>query len=398
MRNPGLPPNAGRVRNEVLMRFSLASLTGEALDSAASHFEEHGFIIIDGVHETVTRHFKPLVAERLQVPMAELDRLLDPNSPPLILPVETRKRMSRIDSTPALAAELLGGLEQILLRLLGPFVHVSSTFHGQFKGGEVRVVDHGGYDPKAQYLEVQGQYLIHQDFAGAAIPTSPSGVTLWTPLNSCPDWNLRLYPGSHRHGLVCHEWLTLDDARLRYFGTPIDVAAEQGSCLIFNSLLLHASSNPGPRRRVSCDIRFFPLTGFLPSAVNLLGSNPLRSFHEGMARADGPTLTAPLLESAAFLGLMTTPVECPPYSVLNWANYLAVLLSGDSDGALDHLARFVNVTHGVDTVEIYARKFHNRPVHHENLKDVSRRAWDRAQRSRQYAVPPSSAARITSRQ
>ena len=348
------------------MRFKYTDLSGATLDAAARHYEEHGFFMVEGVDEAVTRHFKPLVAERLQVSLAGLDAMLDPDSPPMILPVETRQRMSRIDSAPPLAAALLGNLEAVFARLIGGMLHVSTTFHGQFKGGEVSAVDHGGYDPNAQYLEVQGQYLIHQDFAGAAIPTSPCGVTLWTPLNSCRDWNLRIYPGSHRHGLICHEWLKLDDPRLLAFGPPIDVQAEVGTCVIFNSLLLHSSSNPGPRRRVSCDIRFFPLTGFLPSQVRVLG-DPLATLRAGLARDDGPTLKAPHLEAAAFLGLVTTPTDCPPYSILNWANYLSVLLSGNVDEALPHLARFVNTERGVDTVDIYASKFHNREVHHQTL-------------------------------
>jgi len=355
------------------MRYHLNELTGDRLESAARHFDEHGFIIVDGVERAVTRHFKPVVAKRMGVPESELDALLDPNSPPMILPVETRQRMSRIDSTPELAQALFAALEPVWLRLVGSMVHISTTFHGQFKGGEVKAVDHGGYDPKAQYLEVQGQYLIHQDFSGAAIPTSPCGVTLWTPLNSCPDWNLRLYPGSHRHGLLCHEWLKLDDPRLGHFGKPIDYPAEVGTCVVFNSLLLHASSNPGPRRRVSCDIRFFPLTAFLPSTVHLLGSDPIGTFRAGLARQDGPTLAAPFREAAAFLGVVTEPAACPPHSILNWANYLAVLLNGDPDAALPHLARFVNLERGVDTVEIYASKFHNRPVHRATLADLARR-------------------------
>ena len=352
------------------MEFRLSDLTGTTLETAARHYDERGFIIVDGVEESITRRFKPLVAERLQVPLGEFEDMLNPDSPPLILPVEARKRMSRIDSPRELSTALLSTLEPVLERLLGGLLHVSSTFHGQFKGGDVKPVDHGGYDPNAQYLEVQGQYLIHQDFAGAAMPTSPCGVTLWTPLNSSPDWNLRLYPASHRHGLICQEWLKLDDPRLASFGEPVDVPARAGSCVIFNSLLLHSSSKPGLRRRVSCDIRFFPLTGFLPSRVHLIGRDPLATLREGLARNDGPTLKAPHLEAAAFLGLMTTPEPCAPHSILNWANYLAVLLSGRPDEALPHLGRFVNLERGVDTIEVFASKFHNREIHRDTLIEL----------------------------
>ncbi len=356
------------------MRFSLSALTTstDTLEAAARHYEEHGFFMVEGVGEAVTRHYKPLVADRLQVSLADLDGILDPNSPPMILPIETRQRMSRIDTTPELAAALLGNLEPVLERLIGGLLHVSSNFHGQFKGGDVKPVDHGGYDPNAQYLEVQGQYLIHQDFSGAALPTSPCGVTLWTPLNSCADWNLRIYPGTHRFGLLCHEWMKLEDPRLAAFGiTPVDVVAEAGTCVVFNSLLLHSSSNPGPRRRVSCDLRFFPLTGFLPSQVRLLGTDPLATLRAGLAREDGPTLKAPHLEAAAFLGLVTAPTPCPPYSILNWANYLAVLLNGSPEDALPHMERFVNLAQGIDSgVDIYAKKFHNREVHRTTLANL----------------------------
>lgn len=356
------------------MRFRYSQLvtSPETLEAAARHYEDYGFFMVEGVADAVARHYKPLVADRLQVSTDELEGILDPDSPPLVLPVETRQRMSRIDTTPDLAAALLSNLEPVLVRLLGGLLHVSSNFHGQFKGGEAKPVDHGGYDPNAQYLEVQGQYLIHQDFSGAALPTSPCGVTLWTPLNSCADWNLRLYPGSHRYGLLCHEWMKLDDPRLAALGiTPVDVTAEYGTCVIFNSLLLHSSSNPGYRRRVSCDLRFFPLTAFLPSQVRLLGADPLATLRAGLARQDGPTLKAPHLEAAAFLGLVTSTTECPPYSILNWANYLTTLLTQGPDAALPHMARFVNLEQGIDPgVEIYSGKFHDRQRHRTTLANL----------------------------
>ncbi|MEZ5293518.1 MAG: hypothetical protein R2745_20715 [Vicinamibacterales bacterium] len=355
------------------MRFTYTDLiaSAETLEAAARHYEERGFFMVDGVRDAVTRHYRPLVAERLQVTSQQLDDLLDPNNPPTILPIETRQRLSRIDTPPELARALLSNLEPVLQRLIGGLLHISSNFHGQFKGGDVKPVDHGGYDPNAQYLEVQGQYLIHQDFSGAALPTSPCGVTLWTPLNSCPDWNLRIYPGTHRFGLLCHEWMKLEDPRLAAFGvTPVDVVAEEGTCVIFNSLLLHSSSNPGPHRRVSCDLRFFPLTAFLPSEVRLLGTDPLATLRAGLARHDGPTLKAPHLEAAAFLGLVTEPTPCPPHSILNWANYVTVLLNGTPAEALPHLARFVNVEQGIDAgVETYT-KFHDRERHRATLANL----------------------------
>jgi hypothetical protein len=301
--------------------------------------------------------------------MNELERILEPDSPPVVLPEEIRKRMSRITSTPDLQQTLLGNLNEMLRRLIGPFVHVSSTFHGQFKGGDAKPVDHGGYDPNAKYLEVQGQYLIHQDFAGAALPTSPCGVTLWTPLNSCPEWNLRLYPGSHRHGLLCQEWMKLEDPRLASFGEAIDVKAEAGTAVVFNALLLHSSSNPGFRRRVSCDIRFFPLCAFLPSEVHVLGSDPLAELRRGLVRADGPTLREPFLEAAAFMGIQRDLEKTEKYSILNWSNFVRNTVDGHLDAALADLTRFVNVERGIDGVDAYM-KFHDRQLHASTLSGL----------------------------
>ena len=157
------------------MRFRLDQLSGSTLEKAAQHFDTHGFFMIEGVEDALTRHFKPLVAERMMVDSDELERILDPDSPPIVLPEEIRQRMSRITSTPELQQTLLTSLDGVFRRLLGPFVQVSTTFHGQFKGGEARPVDHGGYDPNAKYLEVQGQYLIHQDFAASRYRPAHAG-------------------------------------------------------------------------------------------------------------------------------------------------------------------------------------------------------------------------------
>ena len=349
------------------MRFRLDQLRGKSLERAAQHFETHGFFMIEGVEDAITRHLKPVVAERLMVREDELERILEPDNPPMILSEEVRQRMSRISTSPELKDTLLANLGMVFQRLVGPFVQVSTTFHGQFKGGEAPPVTKGGYDPNAKYLEVQGQYLIHQDFAGAAIPTSPCGVTLWTPLNSCDDWNLRLYPGSHQHGLLCQEWMKLDDPRLARFGEPIDVKAEYGTAIVFNALLLHSSSNPGYRRRVSCDIRFFPLCGFLPSTVHVVGDDPLEAFHAGLARDDGPTLRAALLEAAAFMGVCSDPELCDDYSILNWGNFIQSSVQGDAVTAMRHLTRFVNLERGIDGVDAYATKFHGKPIHPETL-------------------------------
>lgn len=350
--------------------FRLDDLTTDTLAAMSRQFEDDGYLMIDGASDAITSLFLPIVAERLGVDEAAMADILDPYSPPVILPLEVRQRMSRIDTSAGLATSLLAVLEPLILRLLGPIVHVSSNFHGQFKGGDVKPVERGGYDPRAQYLEVQGQYLIHQDFSGAAIPTAPSGITLWTPLNSCPDWNLRVYPGSHRHGLLCDQWLTLDDSRLSPFRAPVDIRAQAGTIVIFNSLLLHSSSNPGPRRRLSCDIRFFPLCGFLPSTPYILGTTPLRTIREQLADTTTPTLRSPRVAALAYMGQDVLDTTVPRHSILNWPNYVSVLLSGDAAAALPHMERFVNEELAVDPPAAFTAKFHDRPVHAAMLAGV----------------------------
>ena len=342
------------------MRFHLTELAGERLHQAVRHYEEKGYFVVDGLASVVTPLFRPALEERLKLSPAQLADFLRADSEPVVLPVDIRERLSRIDTTDALADGLFATLGPVLRRLLGPVAHISSNYHAQVKGGEVQAVDRGG--GLQEYKEVQGQYLIHQDFTGARIPTSPSQLTVWVAQNTSPDWNLRLYPGSHRHGLLNNQWVSLDDPWLSQFGEPVDVAAEEGLAIVFNSLLLHASSRPGPRRRVSCDIRFFPLCGFLPSLPRVLGDRPADWLREAESVAAGPTTTAPIRETLAFLGEPVYDDEVPEHSILNWANYLHRYLRGDPNAA-ESMIRFVNEERGRDTPEIYTDKFHNQPVH-----------------------------------
>jgi len=99
-----------------------------------------------------------------------MDQILAPDAPAMVLPEETRQRMSRIDTPADLAAALLEHVSPILRRLTGPFQQVSSNFHGQFKGGDTTTTNYGGYHGDTKYLEVHRPYLIHQDFTAGSIP------------------------------------------------------------------------------------------------------------------------------------------------------------------------------------------------------------------------------------
>lgn len=348
-------------------------LDSQHLETAAQHYADRGFLLLSGLEDAVTAKFRPVLAAQIGVHELDLPSALNPANSEVIFPAQVRQRLGRVDTGRQFARSLLGVLEPLLTRLIGPLVHVSSTFHAQFKGDGVKAVDHGGYSAAAEGMEVHGPYLLHQDFTGASIPTSPSAVTLWVPMNTCRCWTLRLYPGSHRFGLLCNRWLELDDKRLAPLGEPIDIQARVGTAVLFNALMLHGTSNPGPLRRVSCDIRFFPLCGFLPSETHLLGSSPFAALREGLDRAFNPVLQSPLLEDQVFLGQQIQLGDVPQLSVLNWLKYLSHVLCGNKDEGLPYLERFVNSDIGFDDVGAYISKFHNQPVHEATLRAVRER-------------------------
>jgi len=348
------------------MEFRLQELDPTQLEIMARHYEEEGFFLLSGLEDVVTARLKSILAEKLDVNDRQMERVLDPANP-LVLSHDARQRLARIPTPSQLVGSLLGTLEPILKRLIGPLVHVSSTFHGQCKGQNSDETYEGGYTGDSK--EVSALYLLHQDFTGANIPTTPSALTLWAGINSCPEWTLRIYPGSHRLGILCNRWLAMDDSRLTLVGDPIEVSARPGTALLFNALLLHGTSNPGHLRRVSCDIRFFPLCGFLPSEIHLLpyARDTLRA---GLENACSSVLRAPLLEDQIFLGEHVCLREVPHHSVLNWVNYLANVMRGEMDQALPHLARFVNTEVNTDPLDAYVSKFHGKPVYEAPLRVV----------------------------
>jgi hypothetical protein len=353
------------------MRIDIRELDQTRLDMAAQHYEEYGYFILTGIEQAVTAVYRPILAGIIGVEERELDTVFSADRSMGILPPGIRQKLARVTTTEALAETLIVNLQPVLRRLLGPLVHVSSSFHAQFKGAPVKSVDHGGYGQ--DYLEVHGPYLLHQDFTGANIPTSPSAVTLWTGLNTTPDWNLRLYPGSHRAGMLCNRWIELTDPRLKPLGEPIDIRAEVGAAVIFNAMLLHGTSNAGPRQRVSCDIRFFPLCGFLPSEVRTAGHASLDEIERLAATAPGPVLRAPLGETRVFLGEDVALEDARAHCVTNWVNYINLGTRGKPAEALPYLEAFTNVEIGIDAPDVYASKFHQYPTHAETIERARQR-------------------------
>jgi len=340
------------------MRFDLRDATPASLAEAAACYGRQGYLLLGGLEQAVLPRFDRALADALRIAPAALGPILDGRHAPEHLAPEVLARMSKVPTDRELAAGLLDTFEPLLLRLLGAFVQVSSDFHIQFKSGIDGVVDHGGFHPG--HREVQGIHLLHQDFTGASIPTSPSAVTLWVPLNDCDQWTLRMFPGGHAHGLLANEFLHFDDPRLAALGPPLDIAARRGEAVLFNALMMHGSSNPGPARRVSCDLRFFPLTAHLPSEIHVLGADPVAQHLAGLAElseADHDSLRAPFLETLAFLEQPAPEIQPRGRSVLWWVQYLRRLVTGDRAGARESFERFVNVAFGVDDYPAFERFF-----------------------------------------
>ena len=350
--------------------FDLASLQGAALDDFARHYEAEGYCILSGLQHQVTSLYKPVLMRSTGLSRTELETIMDPKATELVLPVELRQKLSRVLTPADLAEHLESNLRPVLARLLGPIVHISRDFHAQFKCGATGRVGYGGYDSQQSFMEVHGAYQLHQDFTGASLPTSPSALILWTGLNDCADWPVRIYPRSHRLGLLCRRFVSVDHASLTRFGEPLEIHARTGSGVIFNSLLLHGTGSAGPRRRVSCDIRFFPSCPYLQSSPRSLVESPAAFIEERLTRESGETLRAPLLENQAIAGCMGDNLKAAPHSILNWANYLNDVCNGDPDQAAAHLARFANAEIGLDSPGTYIEQFHRRPMQPATLESI----------------------------
>ena len=360
------------------MLFNVNELDPRSLNEAARFFDANGYLQLTGLDERVAPAFEDSLAETIGISRVDLQPLLDPGAGAEIFDRGMRQRVSRITTSPRLASTLLGSLSPLLTQLIGPMVHVSSTYHGQFKGGALsqaaQDIAHYHNETAVDYMEVHGAFRLHQDFTGASLPTSPSGLTLWVALNDCHEATLRIFPGSHRLGMYCHKMWKSDDPRLAQLAPPVEIEARAGTGVIFNALLFHGTGKLGARRRVSCDLRFFPLCGFLPSEVHFLDDQPLEAIERLRRDAAGPTLLAPLLEQLAFLGQDVHVPSPERLSTFNWVDYLLELMASRPDEAYPYFLQFINTDLLDEPTEVFTTKFHNRQIHRERLQAVKERA------------------------
>jgi hypothetical protein len=108
--------------------------------------------------------------------------------------------------------------------------------------------------------------------------------------------------------------------------------------------------------------------------VHLLHEDPWNAIESGLTRAYGPTLQSPLREAEVLLGRGTLQKNVPALSPLNWTNYLYHALRGELNEALNYLNEFTNTQIGYDGPEVYAKKFHARPINEKALTLVAEQA------------------------
>ena len=350
--------------------FDISELDADGLDALAAHYDEHGYALVSGLDREVVPLFRAVLAERLEIEERELDPLLDPTRiEPLSL--HLRRRTGKIDTPDALARRLVTILGSVIRRLIGPLVHVSSTYHTQLK---MPSPEHAGYPGfKSEFTEVHRPYLLHQDFTGARLPTHPSAVTLWLGLNDCDHMGLRIYPRSHRQGLILADrFVSHEDPRLAPLDPPIQIDARVGTGVLFHGLALHGSGDSGPVRRVSSDIRFFPMSGFIPSEVRVLGERPIRYLREAIERGESPTLRTPLLTDAALLGWELPLGPYPQRSSENWVGYVAHALRGDLAAAHPYLERMADTRLGIESADTYVARYGSSRIRPESLRSAHR--------------------------
>lgn len=353
--------------------FDFSALTDSGIEVLAAEYQERGFVVL-GNAEKITALFPDVLAKTTGLAIEEIERMLDPASQGILAP-HLRERLSKVPTTPDLAQSLLSLLSPVLLKLLGPIVHVSSNFHAQFKGGGIGQIGYSGFHSTTEYVEIHGPHLLHQDFAAASLPISPSMITLWVGLNTTPSWKLRLYPGSHRSGVLCDQFLEVSNQKLKMLEDGIDIPAHRGKAVLFNGMMLHGTGEQGPQRRASCDIRFFPLCGFLPSEPHVIHPDPLSFLKDRVKVERSATLLAPLFQDLVFLGQtffteqQLAIRDGEAHSPILWIRYLIYLLKKEQQTGIPYLRALVN-TGMLENDDVLVRKFKDHAIYSETLRTI----------------------------
>jgi len=326
--------------------------THQHIPDILDHYEQFGFAILSGINGNIIDYFHRKIFEISGLTIKKIQE--SGTGARTLLTPEMRKQLARVPIQDDIRNTLFAEFRPLLLELIGPVVHASRDFHVQIKGGRESDYILQGYFEDNK--EVEAPYGFHQDFPAGRVTTTPSMVIVWIPLNTCDFAALQLYPKSHKEGLFCNRWIRPGSAGLERLGTVIDILPEVGNVLIFNAMLLHASQI-GPRKRVSCDLRFFPFCGVLDSAPSMIADEPLRYIQKRMDQVHGDTLKAPLWETMAYLGHPLPEKEAPKHSVLHWPRYLDRLIHSDQEGADHSLRMLVNEELGFEKQQTFLEKY-----------------------------------------
>src|SRR5205823_1793660 len=103
-----------------VVTFDIAKLEPGTLLAMAEHYEEHGFCVLTGLQEIVTDRFLEVLAAVTGSNNGDLRQILDPTKPGEIFDRDLRKKLSRVETPAEFASLLLGVLEPVLKRLVGP--------------------------------------------------------------------------------------------------------------------------------------------------------------------------------------------------------------------------------------------------------------------------------------
>ena len=342
------------------MYYPLSSAT---LDSIVAGFQRDGVVVLTDVDSGPLDILTRMLAEQSGLSTSEIRAAGREGG--VDISSDVRAKLARGYMTPELRDASHAVFGDLLLRLVGPILHTSQTFHYQLKPRAQRDVILHGYHGDGR--EVQALYGIHNEFTAARVLTTPSAVVCWIPLNTFDGKALYFYPGSHRHGLLANRWLPRHDAceGIERVGPVVEYQPKLGEVVIFNFLVLHGSgaavlgeATPGPQpTRISCDLRFFPLAGLLDSEASLRRPDPVAWMREQERALDDDLLRAPLWESLAYLGERIDWPALPDHSVAHWARFVEGLVQQNAaqrDDAIRHLA---NTAIGFDPIESYLERF-----------------------------------------
>lgn len=340
------------------------SLRPENHDAIVGAFQRDGYVILDDVD--------PRPADTLTGMLCDLAGLTPEQvhaagraGAALEVTPEMRLALARGNMTPELQSVCHDVLGDLLVRLVGPLVHTSKTFHYQMKQRSTSQVILKGYHEGG--TEVQALYGLHNEFTAARVLTSPSAIVCWVPLNDFEGPALHLYPGSHRKGLLTNRWLSRQvDEGVSEIGEPIEYHPKRGQLVIFHFLTMHgsgaATDDPLPEVagdpvRISCDLRFFPFCGVLDSPATALRDRPLEWIDERVASETDDLLLGPLYETLAYFGREIAWPDLPDGSVAHWARFIEGLVRGDEAQRRDAIAQLVNVDIGFDPLESYQERY-----------------------------------------